>query len=251
MNDLRNRIELSSAKSLQKSVTGFRLASDPRILFLCFSLIFFSLMPGFTNAQTTGFTQLVDEQRANNITAGPQYIYTWSSRTIAIQPDGGYIVGWVDADGNDGNKLGIYARRFNADGTPAGDQFLVNTVTSGDQTDVTVATSPDGSFLVGWTSAGTSSTDVFGQLYNRDNTKKGNEFLLCTTISGTQKYPEVAFFPDGTFLSGFVDGATVAMQKYDANGRNIGLERHVSAPSGDAVIDGLFIRQDYKWSLFF
>ena len=51
---------------------------------------------------------------------------------VAALPDGGFIVAWADfsqtiAPEVDGNDSGIFARRFTADGDPAGDEILVST----------------------------------------------------------------------------------------------------------------------------
>jgi Ca2+-binding RTX toxin-like protein len=52
-----------------------------------------------------------------------------------------------------GTDRDIRARIFNADGTPAGDDFIVNTTTAGAQLDVSVATLADGRIAISWTSA--------------------------------------------------------------------------------------------------
>lgn len=39
--------------------------------------------------------------------------------TITALDSGGFMLTWVSADGQDGNDAGIYARYFNADGSPA------------------------------------------------------------------------------------------------------------------------------------
>jgi len=46
---------------------------------------------------------------------------------VCVLSDGRYIVVWQDYDGNyDGSGDGIYARRYEADHTPNGTEFLVN-----------------------------------------------------------------------------------------------------------------------------
>ena len=41
-------------------------------------------------------------------------------------PDGGYVTTWT-SEGQDGDGNGVYARRFGANGSPSGSEFLVNT----------------------------------------------------------------------------------------------------------------------------
>lgn len=74
-----------------------------------------------------------------------------SRPTIAMDNDGNFVIAW-QSFGQDGDGFGIYARRFEADGTPidAGD-VLVNITTAGDQTSPSAAaartseSSPSGS----------------------------------------------------------------------------------------------------------
>src|SRR6266487_182889 len=149
----------------------------------CFALAFIVLVPGNATAQ---FSTLTNETRVNTTTAGDQYGYWWSVRTIAVQPDGGYIIVWIDAGGNDGQGNGIYGQLFDASGAKVGSEFLVNTTTSGDQYSPSVAVAPDGSFLVAWEGPG-SSIDVFAQRFSKTGVKVGPEFLLNTGVSGNQR----------------------------------------------------------------
>ncbi len=188
-------------------------------------------------------TPLTNETLVNTVTAGDQWDYWWSIRTIAVQPDGGYIVVWIDLNGLDGQAQGIFGQRFNASGAKIGSQFQVNTTYSGDQFSPSVTVAPDGSFLVAWEGPGTG-VDVWGQLFTKDGVKIGSEFLLSTTVSGSQRYPEVQFYPDGTFVAGHVSSSQTVLQKFDAEGRSIGLETRISSGTGNVVMDGLCIRPD-------
>ena len=195
------------------------------------------------------FTTLTSETRVNTTTSGDQFTYWWSLRTMAVQPDGGYIVTWLDAAGSDGSSDGIYFQRFNAAGVKVGAETLVNTTTVGSQYSPSVAVAPDGGFLVAWEGPG-SSIDVWGQLYTKDGAKIGTEFLLNTTTSGNQRYPEVQFYPDGTFVAGFVDAAQTVLQRFTASGVRIGLETRISSGTGDVVMDGLCVRPDNSLLVF-
>jgi len=64
--------------------------------------------------------------------------------------------------GQDGEGWGVYGQRFDASGTAVGQEFQVNTTTSGDQLLARVATDASGNFTVVWQSqnqqaAGTST----------------------------------------------------------------------------------------------
>ena len=45
-------------------------------------------------------------------------------------------------------RRGVYGQRYNADGTPSGSEFRVNTYTSGHQYDPSVTALKDGGFMV-------------------------------------------------------------------------------------------------------
>ena len=185
------------------------------LLILCITTAFLSLNPGVATAQ---FTSVTNETLVNTTTAGEQWAYWWSVRTVAVQPDGGYISIWIDNNGLDGSAQGIFGQRFTAAGAKVGGQFLVNTTTNGDQFSPSVAVAPNGTFLVAWEGPGTS-TDVFGQFFSKNGVKIGTEFLLSTVVIGNQKSPEVQYYPDGTFVAGYVDGGQSVLQRFDAEGR--------------------------------
>lgn len=206
-----------------------------------------NLFPVASKAQ---FSTLTNETRANTTTAGYQAAYLWSLRTVAVQPDGGYIVVWIDLGGADGQAKGIYGQRFDASGAKVGTEFLVNTTTSGDQDSPSIAVAPDGSFLISWYGPGLNGTDIFAQRYSKDGVKIRSEFLLNVTVSSNQTYPEIEFYPDGTYVAGFVDGAQTVLQKFDENDRSVGVETRISSGTGNVVIDGLCVRPDKSTLLF-
>ena len=80
----------------------------------------------------------------NTTTAGDQY-----EPTVTALPDGHFVVTWTSIDDGDGR---IRARLFNADGTAAGEDFIVNSTTESDHDQSTVTALPDGQFVVTWRS---------------------------------------------------------------------------------------------------
>src|SRR5688572_15852662 len=66
---------------------------------------------------------------------------------VAADADGDFIVVWR-SDNQDGNLGGIYAQRYNAAGAKQGDEFRVNTVTTGNQMNPSVAMDDAGNFVV-------------------------------------------------------------------------------------------------------
>lgn len=64
------------------------------------------------------------EFAVNTTTAGAQ-----DNPAIAMEPEGAFAVAWNSA-GQDGSRVGVYQQGFDADGTPAGSETIVNTSTS-------------------------------------------------------------------------------------------------------------------------
>ena len=222
-----------NSETEKKALPSFILFFSLAIVFIC----------GFLYSATAQFSNITNETRANTTTAGDQYCYYWSVRTVAVQPDGGYICIWIDVNGLDGQAEGIFGQRFNAAGAKVGLEFQANTTTSGDQFSPTVAVAPNGSFIIAWEGPG-NSIDVWAQLFSSTGVKIGTEFLLNTTVSGNQRYPEIQFYPDGSFVAGFVDAAQTVLQRFTADGRPIGIETRISSGTGAVVMDGLCVRPD-------
>jgi hypothetical protein len=170
----------------------------------------------------------------NTTTAGEQ-----SEPSVAVAPDGGFAVAWTSSDG-DGTELsnpacglsisgpaptidcslsGIRARRFNADGSAAGGDFLVNgsngQQTYGWQYEPDAALRPDGSLIVAWTDdsgdpASTAGDGSGSAVFARVLPSFYSTFLVATTTAGNQYEPSVALAPDGSFAVAWTseDGAT-------------------------------------------
>ncbi len=232
-----NKIKIVETQKLLEPMVAFQIK---KILYRCMAILCMGLLPRVANAQ---FTILTNETLVNTTTTGEQWGYWWSTRTIAVQPDGGYIVVWIDNNGLDGSTEGIFGQRFNATGAKVGSEFQVNTTSTGQQFSPTIAVTPDGSFIVAWEGPG-NSIDIFAQRFSKDGVKIRGEFLLNTTLSGNQRYPELQFYPDGTWVAGFVDGAQTVLQRFDTDDRTIGQETRISSGTGAVVLDGLCVRQD-------
>ena len=99
---------------------------------------------------------------------GPEFLVNSSVNgaqnfpTLAELSDGGFIVAWTDGNGLDGSGNGVFAQRYNADGSTAGSQFQVNTEFSGTQTSPAVVGLNAGGFVITWYSAnsGTAATVI-------------------------------------------------------------------------------------------
>ncbi|MGD9164939.1 MAG: DUF4347 domain-containing protein, partial [Chromatiales bacterium] len=102
--------------------------------------------------------------------------------SVAVDGSGNYIVTWSSYSQDEVDTLGVYGRRFDADGNPLSGEFLVNTTTVYDQELSAVAADDAGNFVVVWQSAfqDGSGTGIYGQLYNASGIAQGSEFLINT-----------------------------------------------------------------------
>ncbi len=85
------------------------------------------------------------ETRANSYTSGTQ----WDA-SVAIAPDGSFVVAWDGKSAND--TYGISARRFTSAGAANGTDFMVNTTTAGDQDVPNVSVDGTGNYVFTWAS---------------------------------------------------------------------------------------------------
>src|SRR5262249_56973723 len=83
------------------------------------------------------------EVRVNQVRDGQQ-----TAVEIAMAPDGRAVVVWEDDQDGDGYYQ-IVARRIDAGGVPAGNQFTINEVSAGQHRKPAVAMTPSGTFVVG------------------------------------------------------------------------------------------------------
>lgn len=145
----------------------------------------------------------LEERRFLAITpAGPQVLissFTTGDQfapSISADSAGGYVVAWVDAS-LDGSGPGIVARRYAANGSPIGSEFLVNTITSGSQSQPVVASHGSGAFVVAWNNNG----EIVARRYSFLGAPvEGTEFAVNTWTTGTQSSPAVAVEGDGELV---------------------------------------------------
>jgi Ca2+-binding RTX toxin-like protein len=189
------------------------------------------------------------ELRVNTTTANQQ-MYP----SIAALSDGGFVVTWM-SNGQDGSGTGIYAQRYAADDTPLGGEWRVNTTTTDDQQQPSIAALADGGFVVTWMSNGQdgSGYGIYAQRYAADGTPLGGEWRVNTTTITDQMYSDIAALADGGFLVSWQShdgiGSGIYAQRYAADGTPLGGECLVNsttadnqqAPSIATLADGGFV----------
>jgi hypothetical protein len=104
-----------------------------------------------------------------------------------------------------GLALGIYARQFDAAGTPLFVPLLVNTTFANDQTNPSVSLDDSGDFIVVWEGHGdqvgnVDANGVFGQKFTSTGTRIGSEFLVNQTTANVQDRASVAMLDSNNFV---------------------------------------------------
>ena len=112
-----------------------------------------------------------------------------------------------------------------------GDEFVANSVKTGDQLAPKVVKLASGGFLMVWTDASgltdTSGAGIIGQRFDAAGTKVGGEFLVNTGIAGNQSLAAVTALASGGFVVSWSDGGNGNIEKaqiFDAAGSKLGAE---------------------------
>ena len=143
-------------------------------------------------------TQLAGEFVINNATAGSQ-LYP----DVATVAGDAIVVVWEGTAGQDGSGSSVQCRWFDGAGNPAGDEFTVNSYTTGNQGRPAVGAEPAGRAVVTWESLGQDGSEVgiFGRDLLDDGGFASDEFPLNTYAAGSQYLPSVECSSAGIFTS--------------------------------------------------
>lgn len=142
-----------------------------------------------------------------------------SAPQVAAARTGEFVVVW-DSDGQDGSFEGIFARHFNADGSPKGAEFQVNNVTLSQQVFPKVAMDAQGNFVIAWSSfepiyEPPKRWEVKARLFRADGTPVSDEIAVNQYALIDQLDPKVAFAPNGTFFVTWTSGNQAGEGSYE------------------------------------
>jgi len=151
------------------------------------------------------------EFQVNSYTTSNQFI-----PAVASDANGNFVIVWMSY-GPDGYESGVFGQRFDAAGIPQGNEFPVNSFTTGRQRVPRVASDAIGNFVVVWESGPKdgSSYGVFGQRFDAAGAPQGSEFQINSYTTYSQERPTVASDADGNF--------TVIWRSYLQDGSSFGV----------------------------
>jgi hypothetical protein len=152
----------------------------------------------------SGGNRVGGELMVNTYTTGNQY-----GQAVAADGLGNFIVAWNDTV-QDGNGRGVFAQRFTNTGAPIGVEFRVNSYTTGQQYlwHSGVAAAADGRFVIafgGYFDGG--GAGVHAQRFDATGAAVGNEFVVNTYTTGTQRLAAAAMDEQGNFVVAYEDTA--------------------------------------------
>jgi Ca2+-binding RTX toxin-like protein len=166
----------------------------------------------WTDTSQTGGDTSIDAIRArifnsSGVEVVPEFLvntttdfYQFESRVVALA-NGGFIVTYRDSAGTDD----VRARIFDANGSQAVAEFIVNSTTAANQFQGSVTALADGRILVTWTDTSETGGDnsgyaIRGRILNADGTEAIPEFLINSTVNLDQTRSTATALSDGRFV---------------------------------------------------
>jgi hypothetical protein len=162
--------------------------------------------------------------------------YDQENPSITSLSNGGFVVVW-EGFGQDGSNWGVYGQRFDSNGNKVGSEFQVNTWTTDYQGYPSIASLPNGGFVVVWERHGQDGEwdGVYGQRFDSNGNKVGSEFRVNTSwaLDYYQLNPSVTWLSNGGFVvvwagAGQGDTDGVYGQRFDSDGNEVGSEFQVN-----------------------
>jgi hypothetical protein len=182
---------------------------------------------------------------------GPQLqlnVYTADDQllpAVAADAGGGFVVVWqsVGSAGDDQSGRSVQLRRASGDGSPAGAELQVNTVTEADQRRPGIAAAPGGGFVVVWESGASAGSDVGtfsvqARRFDASGDPVGPEFQVNAYTPNGQHAPAAAVAADGSFLVAWQSygsvgddesGFSIQARRFDAAGAPLGAQFQVNS----------------------
>ncbi|MFQ3638344.1 MAG: hypothetical protein SNJ57_21180, partial [Cyanobacteriota bacterium] len=205
---------------------------------------------------SAGVAQSVFDAASNALTTNDARINTTVPNiqrlaSVAADADGNFIVVWESIQDPMTGGSGVYAQRFDKDGNRIGGETQIHTNVLGDQTEVSVAMSPTGEFVVTWTSdvGDGSGTGVFVRRFNSAGVAQPiapptgpaitDDVQVNTATDFDQRFSNVAIAPDGSFVVTWSSvgqdgsGYGVYAQKFSSTGARVGTAISVNSTTAN------------------
>lgn len=159
---------------------------------------------------------------------------TQDEPTVAVDETGRFLVAWSDRQGSDGFDMGVFARIFNANGTPITPDFQVNVTAQQSQWEPFAAARPGGGWIVGF--SGTSGGKTYMRIYTANGAPLTGDVDVAQ-VNTKQIDPVPAITRDGTTFFSWTDfngkagtgnGTSIFGRFFDALGNPSGNEFQIN-----------------------
>jgi hypothetical protein len=120
---------------------------------------------------------------------------------VAMDAAAGLVVVWHGPGSIEDVNEDVVAQRFDPNGLPAGDEFVVNSYAGDKQLYPSAALNNDGTFVIVWESMNApedANKTICGQLYDSNGVEFAGEFFINAEPS-VCRYPDVAADANGNF----------------------------------------------------
>jgi hypothetical protein len=165
------------------------------------------------------------------------------SPAVAIGADDSFLVVWTSW-GQDGSDTAVVGRRFDKVGTPLSGEFLVNSLTTGYQSDPAIAGSAIGFVVVWESSPDAGGSDILARRFDAAGAPLGPEFTVNSHTTGYQGDPDVAMDFAGRFVVAWTsgDGGSpsqygIFARRYDSDGQPLTGEFQVNTNTAGLQFD--------------
>ncbi len=146
--------------------------------------------------------------------------------SISKLSNGNLIVAWESAEVAHGTTFDIKAQILNSSGTKIGEEFLLNSTTSNDQSEPILVGLKKGGFVSVWQSNGQDGdgNGIYARIFDNNGIATTSEFRINTITSNEQIIPRLTGTNDGgftvTWSSNLQDGSDygVFARKFNSKG---------------------------------
>ena len=130
---------------------------------------------------------------------------------VAMLQNGNFVVAWNSQDESPVGQISVYARVFNADGTPLTGEIKVNDDNEYPRSGLSIASNANGEFVIGWVEQKPNSSisvmlhDMIVRTYSANGTPMRSSATVTTTINANMRCGTVGIANDGTIAAAWLE----------------------------------------------
>jgi hypothetical protein len=154
---------------------------------------------------------------------------------IAVNSNNRFIITWEDHRSGDED---IYARAYDANGNPLGNEFRVDSGGTSTAGDPQIASNNLNNFMIVWWDDRSASFDIYARLYDNNGDPLGADFRIDPAPSGGAYLPSIAADGNNNFVIAWSDNRdgnwNIYACRFDSTGAPLGSDFRVDQDAGAA-----------------